>query len=88
MQSIRCPRCRSEAYNHYGHTKNGKQRYICLVCNRQFINSDANLEIIPRPNCSVCGKMMHIYMRNDNTIRFRCSGYPECREYSKLSKEN
>lgn len=88
MQSIKCPRCGSEAYNNYGHTKNGKQRYICLMCNRQFIYSETSVQAIQRPICKVCGRDMHVYMRGSGTIRFRCSGYPECREYAKEAKEN
>jgi hypothetical protein len=33
-------------------------------------------------------KVMHVYMRDGNTIRFRCSSYPECRQYKKVPKEN
>ncbi len=88
MSGISCPRCGSEAFNRYGRTKNGKQRFICLVCDRQFINGETNRSIGPRPNCSVCGKPMHVYMRAKDIIRFRCAAYPECRTYATESKEN
>ncbi len=84
MSTIRCPRCQSEAYYNYGHTKNGKQRYICLVCNRQFINGDPNNEEYQRPGCPLCGKSMHVYMREPEATRFRCSTYPQCRGYAKV----
>jgi transposase-like protein len=88
MSTIRCPRCRSEAYYSYGHTKNGKQRYICLVCNRQFVNAESDKAVRLRPGCPFCGKRMHVYMRNLKFIRFRCSTYPRCRGYAKISQEN
>ncbi len=88
MSAIQCPRCGSEAYNSYGHTKNGKQRYICLVCNRQFVNGENGNHHFPRPTCSRCGKSMHVYMRDQNSIRYRCSQYPDCREYKKLATES
>ena len=50
MPAIQCPRCGSEAYNSYGHTKNGKQRYICLVCNRQFVNGGKRQPSFPTTN--------------------------------------
>lgn len=69
MSTIRCPRCRSEAYYNYGHTKNGKQRYICLVCNRQFVNGESGKAVQQRPGCPFYGKRMHVYMRDLNFIR-------------------
>jgi hypothetical protein len=30
---------------------------------------------------------MHIYMRSDSFIRFRCSDYPKCRTFTKLTEE-
>ena len=88
MSTINCPRCHSEAYYNYGYTKNGKQRYICLVCNRQFIVGAPGKTIEQRPGCPVCGEKMHVYMRDEKFIRFRCSTYPRCRGYLKISQEN
>jgi transposase-like protein len=87
MPAIRCPKCRSEAYYNYGHTRNGKQRYICLVCDRQFINRDSGNDVQQRPGCPLCGKKMHVYMRGPWEIRFRCSTYPQCRGYAKMKQE-
>ena len=87
MSAIRCPRCHSEAYYNYGHTRNGKQRYICLVCNRQFVNGAPGNDIERRPECPLCGKRMHVYMRELEDIRFRCSAYPLCRGYTKIKQE-
>ena len=83
MATIQCPRCQSEAYYSYGHLRNGRQRYICLVCNRQFTNAESPRDVLQRPECPLCGKKMHVYMRNGRRIRFRCSDYPQCRGYSK-----
>jgi hypothetical protein len=30
---------------------------------------------------------MHVYMHDANAIRFRCSTYPQCRGYAKISQE-
>ena len=88
MAEKQCPECGSDALNLYGHTKNGKQRYICLVCNRQFIDNHAVRRIDRRPECPKCSKPMHVYMRAGNSVRFRCSDYPECRGYTKIAEEN
>lgn len=77
-----CPRCGSEALNKYGHLPSGKQRYLCLVCDRQFVWPPAHKPIRNRPLCPVCGNAMHIYVRETNVVRFRCAHYPECRGYA------
>ena len=80
---IRCPECNSEAVYHYGKSHNGKERFICQVCERQFITDTKKLQIEKRPTCPACGKVMHVYMRNNDIIRFRCSGYPQCKTFLK-----
>ena len=84
----KCPRCSSDALYKFGKTKNGKQRYRCQVCNRQFVTGKYRIEINKRPNCRSCGKPMYIYMRSDTFIRWRCSDYPKCRTFHKLKKED
>ena len=84
---IRCPRCNSDAWYKYGKTKNQKDRYLCLVCNRQFVPGTKREEPVARPTCPTCGKTMHVYMRNSRYTRFRCADYPECRTFLKLMKE-
>ena len=81
----KCPRCSSDALYKFGKTKNGKQRYRCQVCNRQFVLGKSRLEVKKRPACPRCGKPMHIYMRADTFIRFRCSEYPACRTFYKMT---
>jgi transposase-like protein len=83
----KCPRCNSDALYKFGKTKIGKQRYICQVCNRQFVLGKTRVEVKNRPSCPKCGKPMHIYMRSDSFIRFRCSDYPKCRTFTKLTEE-
>ena len=81
----KCPRCSSDALYKFGKTQNGKQRYRCQVCNRQFVLGKSRLEVKNRPACPRCGKQMHIYMRADNFIRFRCSEYPASRTFYKIT---
>jgi DNA-directed RNA polymerase subunit RPC12/RpoP len=85
--AIHCPKCQSDALNRYGKTANGKRRYICLVCGRQFIVNPARKVPENRPNCPQCGKPMHCYKREPDLIRFRCSAYPNCKTYVKLPLE-
>ncbi len=80
---IRCPDCNSDAIYHYGKSHNGKDRFICQLCDRQFVADTKKLQIEKRPICPKCGKSMHVYMRNDEIIRFRCSDYPQCKTFIK-----
>lgn len=84
--SIRCPQCHSEAVNKYGSISGGKQRYICLVCARQFVANPQKKHFINKPRCPKCGKPMHSYMQGPDYIRFRCSDYPRCRTFFKTSE--
>jgi transposase-like protein len=83
-----CPKCNSTALYKYGKTSAGNKRYLCLVCNRQFTKDSFRKEIKGRPSCPACGKKMHVYMRGNRFIRFRCSGYPGCKTFIKISMEN
>ena len=38
----KCPRCQSEEVVKNGHIHNGKQRYICKQCGRQFVKDPQN----------------------------------------------
>jgi len=84
---VKCPRCQSEAVNKYGRTSGGKQRYICLVCGRQFVGDSPRQEIEDRPLCPICGSAMHSYGAGNGFRRYRCSKYPECRGYIKAQTE-
>jgi transposase-like protein len=78
----KCPNCGETALNRYGRIKSGKQRYICLVCGRQFVVPRSHVSMsIDRPVCANCGQSMHIYARESYKVRFRCSRYPECKTY-------
>lgn len=83
LTGLQCPRCHSDALYSYGRIKSGKQRYLCLLCNRQFVPGAERREIRNRPECPLCGSKTHVYMRNGTTIRFRCANYPECKGYIK-----
>ncbi len=81
----RCPRCDADAVYSYGRTKNGKQRYLCLLCNRQFIIERSRMEFMSRPECPLCAGKMHVYRKEKDIIRFRCAAYPACKGYEKRS---
>ena len=85
--AVRCPKCDSEAVNKYGKTSTGKQRFICLICGRQFISGCPRQRIENRPLCPICGEKMHVYRIEKDCIRFRCSTYPKCRGFAKVLKE-
>ena len=77
-----CPECGSDAVYRYGRIPNGKQRYICILCSRQFIMSTKTS--YNNPVCSVCGSKMHCYRKEEKYVRFRCSQYPNCKTYVKI----
>jgi ssDNA-binding Zn-finger/Zn-ribbon topoisomerase 1 len=54
-----------------------------LVCGRQFTVGATRREWKDKPKCPVCGEIMYYYHKGKGFIRFRCSGYPECRQYLK-----
>lgn len=82
-----CPSCGSDALYKYGRTKQGKQRFRCILCGRQFIEGSKAKTWVKRPQCLECGKQMHIYKIEGDIVRFRCSGYPQCRAYRKVTVE-
>lgn len=81
---VSCPICESEAIYKYGRTRTGKQRFLCLMCNRQFSQGARKQEIYGKPICSECGKHMNLYKIEGETIRFRCSNYPTCKTFKKF----
>jgi transposase-like protein len=85
-EDIRCPKCGSDATYRYGSTPNGKRRFLCLVCGRQFVWPSAKAETAERPSCPKCGAPMHVYMRHAPVIRYRCRHYPKCRTFVKTDK--
>jgi transposase-like protein len=78
---IKCPFCDSEALYRYGRAHTGNQRYLCNMCGKQFTAHEKRLKLNDKPVCPVCGRIMHLYKREINQIRFRCSAYPECKAY-------
>jgi predicted RNA-binding Zn-ribbon protein involved in translation (DUF1610 family) len=85
---VACPSCGSDAFYRYGRTRNGKQRFRCLLCGRQFVMGSSRKAIRIRPFCPTCGRLMHLYMVEGSLSRFRCSGYPSCRMYLKIILED
>jgi transposase-like protein len=81
----KCPACASEAIYRYGHIKNGKQRFRCMVCGRQYVLGVVRSEKEDRPDCPQCGLKMHLYMRDKTSLRYRCADYPRCKTYKKIS---
>jgi transposase-like protein len=84
---IQCPFCKSEAIYKYGKIKTGKQRYLCMICGRQFTLGVRRTEMADKPLCPECGSPMHLYRREGEVVRFRCSCYPECKTYVKVGKK-
>lgn len=84
---IRCPSCQGEAVNKYGRTQGGKQRYLCLVCGRQFVRDKPWQDTKNRPRCPLCGGKMHIYITDEDITRYRCARYPSCRGFTKVTNE-
>lgn len=87
VSGIKCPRCESEAIYRFGRDQLGRQRFRCLICDRQFVIFKSRHEIKEHPVCSKCGRKMHLYRRYSGMLRFRCSGYPRCRTYIKIKVE-
>ena len=81
--AVQCPLCDSEAVYKYGKSKTGKQRFLCLMCGRQFTFGTRRHEAQGKPDCPACGKPMHIYKMDGGIIRFRCADYPRCRTFRK-----
>lgn len=82
-RDLRCPACDSLALYRYGRSWAGKRRYLCLICSRQFTVPGPRERLVDRPVCASCGRLMNVYRKEADLIRFRCSAYPECRTYFK-----
>jgi ssDNA-binding Zn-finger/Zn-ribbon topoisomerase 1 len=85
---LQCPDCESPALYKYGKTRSGKQRFICLICGRQFTPDASRKEVKNKPLCHVCGGQMHLYKRNAAGLIFRCSDYPLCKTYTKKPSDH
>ena len=83
---VECPRCRSKAVYRNGKTYYHLQRYLCLMCGRQFVPGHQREYPKTRPDCPSCGARMHVFKKGrDGLTVFRCSRYPECRTYVKAT---
>ncbi|MCL0086043.1 hypothetical protein M1N52_02090 [Thermodesulfovibrionales bacterium] len=85
--AIKCPTCGLDVFYKYGKSKTGRQRFLCLLCGRQFAVGAKRLGIKDRPTCPECGKSMNLYKREDIALRFRCSDYPKCKTYRKAKRD-
>jgi len=85
MTGLKCPVCQGDALYHNGRIRNGKRRYLCLICGRQFTPDATKPVVTGKPSCTTCGRPMNVYMIEGPIIRFRCSGYPGCRTFRKYS---
>ncbi len=83
---LQCPKCRSNVLYRYGKEKSGKQRYRCILCGMQFTKDTKFGGTSERPICLQCGKKMHLYKVENHSIRYRCSFYPICKTYQKVTK--
>jgi transposase-like protein len=84
---VGCPECSNDAAYRYGRIGTGRQRYICLICGKQFTPGATRTQWKDKPNCPICGKKMYFYHKSKGYIRFRCSGYPVCRQYLKVKQK-
>ncbi|MBF0553033.1 MAG: Insertion element protein [Nitrospirae bacterium] len=85
---VKCPVCGLDASYKYGKTKSGKLRRLCLGCGRQFSIGAVPDKLKDRPKCPICGRSMHLYMKREEIVRFRCSAYPSCRTFLKRHPDN
>ena len=82
-EEVKCHACDSEAVYKYGKAWTGKQRFQCLMCGKQFTLAQKNSRY--RVNRSALNaESMHLYRIEGEVIRFRCSGYPECKTFKKF----
>jgi len=84
VPETRCPSCDSEALYKYGKLRSGKQRFLCLMCGKQYTRDPKKIIAQGKPICQECGKTMHLYKIEGDVIRFRCSGYPGCKTFKKF----
>ena len=54
---LQCPRCESEGVVKNGHIHNGKQRYLCKDCGRQFV-PEATKKVISNETKSRIDKLL------------------------------
>ncbi len=84
---LHCPVCNSGALYKNGRIKNGKQRFLCLICGRQFTPDAIRREVRNKPLCPNCGGHTHLNVRGGNMLTFRCANYPQCRTYIKIAQK-
>jgi predicted RNA-binding Zn-ribbon protein involved in translation (DUF1610 family) len=84
--SMRCPKCGSNVIYHYGKSGTGEKRYRCVICGFQFVEKPKRARLIYHPPCPACGKPMHLYRKADELLRYRCSFYPLCKTYTKMTE--
>jgi len=83
---IVCPRCGSLAFYRFGHLRSGLQRYLCLMCGRQFVPGHERTICLPRPACGAGGAGMHLFKKMTDRKVFRCARYPVCRTYLRVEE--
>lgn len=84
--TIECPRCQSKALYRNGKTYYHQQRYLCLMCGRQFVPGRQRDYGGTRPKCPSCGAKTHLFKKKEGKERvFRCCRYPLCRTYVKVA---
>jgi len=81
---VKCPWCCSEALYKYGKARTGRQRFLCLMCGKQFTDGARRALFKGKPDCPECGRHMYVYKSESGILRFRCSGYPACKKYKKI----
>ena len=63
--TIECPRCQSKALYRNGKTYYHQQRYLCLMCGRQFVPGRHRDYQGTRPECPSCGAKTHLFKKKE-----------------------
>lgn len=74
-KSIQCPRCQCTYLHHFGHDRQGLQKYRCQSCAHQFVPGKPKRQKRPKVTCPLCGRQMYPFKIFKGYIRYRCSAY-------------
>ena len=64
-ERIACPRCASVALYRFGRVRSGLQRYLCLMCGRQFIPGHERIISLLRPSCRYVRRRDASFQKDD-----------------------
>ena len=71
--SFMCPKCNNNhSFYKYGKDINGFQKYLCQVCNHQFVPGKPSRNKSNYPKCPVCGKGSFLHHDHQHYSNYRC----------------